>query len=139
MKIKGPGQPAAPEPAGPEPDMGPARIAGASAAKVDAAADLAKPATTGRAFADKLSGPGNAHLAKGGGPRHPASVAVQDLAVDLQAGKLDGRAAVDQLIDRVVGVQLGQDAPARVREQVRAALREALDDDPLLAEKLRGL
>jgi hypothetical protein len=122
--------------------MGPARNAGPSAAKVDAAADAAKAettATTGRAFADRLSGSGNARLAKGDGPRHPGNLSVHDLAADLRAGKLDGRSAVDNLIDRVVSVQLGQDAPARVRDRVQAALREALDDDPLLAEKLRGL
>jgi len=43
------------------------------------------------------------------------------------------------VIDRVVTAQLGPDAPTHVRDKVQAALRDALDDDPLLADKLRSL
>jgi hypothetical protein len=35
--------------------------------------------------------------------------------------------------------QLGTNAPAAVREKVRAALENAVADDPLLADKIRSL
>ncbi len=43
------------------------------------------------------------------------------------------------MIDRVVDKQLGTNAPAAVREKLRAALETAVADDPLLADKIRGL
>ena len=42
------------------------------------------------------------------------------------------------VIDRVVASQVGPDAPTSVREQVRAALQAAIEDDPLVAQKLRA-
>lgn len=66
-------------------------------------------------------------------------VAVNDLAADLKAGKLAPRAAIDKIVDRVVARQIGPETPAAVRDQVRAALQEAVESDPLLAEKLRQL
>jgi len=62
-----------------------------------------------------------------------------DLAADLKAGKLSPQAAVDRVIDRVVDKQLGTNAPAAVREKLRTALENAVADDPLLADKIRGL
>ena len=46
---------------------------------------------------------------------------------------------LNSVIDRVLDQQVGVNAPAAVREQVGTALRQALEDDPLLAEKLRAL
>ena len=43
------------------------------------------------------------------------------------------------MIDRVVDKQLGANAPAAVRAQVRSALVDAVADDPLLGEKLKLL
>ena len=43
------------------------------------------------------------------------------------------------MLDHVLAQQLGPDAPPAVRDQVRAALQETLENDPLLADKLRAL
>jgi hypothetical protein len=43
------------------------------------------------------------------------------------------------VIDRVVDKQLGVGAPAATREKLRVALENAVADDPLLADKIRGL
>jgi hypothetical protein len=68
-----------------------------------------------------------------------ADLAVDDLASQLKAGKISPQAAVDRVIDRVVDKQLGTNAPAAVREKLRTALENAVADDPLLADKIRGL
>jgi hypothetical protein len=62
-----------------------------------------------------------------------------DLAAELKAGKISPQTAVDRVIDRVVDKQLGSNAPAAVREKLRTALEHAVADDPLLADKIRGL
>jgi hypothetical protein len=62
-----------------------------------------------------------------------------DVAADLRAGRIDAKVAVERVIDRVLDKQLGPDAPAPVREKLRAALETALADDPLLSEKLKSL
>jgi hypothetical protein len=118
---------------------------------------------SGRAFADKLeklegklegtspvTGAG-AHpstatataSAQAGRPTATSEIATADIAADLRAGHLPPRAAVDkvidQVLDRVLDGQLSTDAPPGVRERVRAALQEALESDPLLAEKLQRL
>jgi hypothetical protein len=95
-------------------------------------------------FADKLK--------SSGAPTPPASAtgaarketaggagSVTDLAADLKAGKISPKAAVDRVIDRVVDKQLGANAPAATREKLRTALENAVADDPLLADKIRGL
>ena len=66
-------------------------------------------------------------------------VAVNDVAANLQAGKLTPEAAVDQVLERVVARQVGPDAPPAVRDQVRVALRNAIESDPFLAAKLDRL
>jgi hypothetical protein len=68
-----------------------------------------------------------------------ATQRVADIGADLRAGKISPQTAVERVIDRVVARQVGPDAPPAVREQVAAALRQAIEDDPLLAEKLKGL
>jgi hypothetical protein len=62
-----------------------------------------------------------------------------DLAADLRAGRITAQAAIDKMIDRVVDRQVGVNAPAAVREQVRIALAEVVAGDPLLGEKLKQL
>ncbi len=75
--------------------------------------------------------------------KSPAAAApgglTSDLAAELRAGKITPRAAVDRVIDRVVDKQLGVGAPAATREKLRVALENAVADDPLLADKIRGL
>jgi hypothetical protein len=100
--------------------------------------DESRPIAEGHApFSDKLKPAG----ASGSGPisAAPAAAGVADLAAALKAGTLTPQAAVDRVIDRVVEKQLGAGAPAAAREKLRAALEDAVADDPLLAEKIRGL
>jgi hypothetical protein len=131
MNVKGPGQPPAPGVSGPEaqnrPD--PAEKAGGSQA----------PAEAGKAFAEKVAGARPAEVAAVAPESRPGDVAVGDLAADLRAGKLTSRAAVDKILERVVARQVGAEAPAGVRDQIRAALQDAIETDPLLADKLRQL
>jgi hypothetical protein len=145
MKITGPGQPpvaGASGSTGGNSTEGPREgegVGSASRAGDATGADAKKTAASGKAFAEKVSGATAPRATQVNAARRPGEVSVQDLAADLKAGKIDARAAVDKVIDRVVGVQLGAAAPAHVREKVQAALRDALEGDPLLAEKLRGL
>lgn len=114
MKISGPGSKLPPEAAG-SPDE--ARRSG------------------GTAFAEKVAGQAPADPAA----RTAATHLVADISTDLKAGRITPQLALDRVIDRVVDQQVGPGAPAGVRERVSAALRAALEDDPLLAEKLRNL
>jgi hypothetical protein len=106
-------------------------------------ADEGRPAAAPdkQAFADKLKSAGAPTPATGTAAKQAthATSATADLAADLKAGKISPKAAVDQVIDRVVDKQLGTNAPAAVREKLRAALETAVADDPLLADKIRGL
>jgi hypothetical protein len=144
MKINGPGQPppVGAEAVGPSstPPGGPDTAGRASGAGSAAGSEVTE---AGRKFAENLaaklektaapSGPGSA------GAMHGAPVALTDLVKEVEAGRLDARTAVDQLVERVVDAQLGPGAPAAVRDRVQAALRDALESDPLLAAKLGQL
>jgi hypothetical protein len=93
-------------------------------------------------FADKLkstSAPTGTTTTPGKEAPTAAGSATADLAAELKAGKISPQAAVDRVIDRVVDKQLGTNAPAAVREKLRTALENAVADDPLLADKIRGL
>jgi hypothetical protein len=140
MKINGPGQPpVAGVPGQGSPD-GPADAVEASRAPGSAgAAPADRTQKSGKSFAETVAGAAPARPAGASALDRPAAVAVHDLAEALRAGRLEGRQAVDKVIDRVVAAQLGPDAPTHVRDKVQAALRDAVEDDPLLAEKLRGL
>jgi hypothetical protein len=117
MKISGPG---AKPPGGIE---GPGGAEGAS----EGVKDVAE-----RSFAEKIERGSEATRAAEAG-------LVSDISAELQAGRLTPAAAIEKVIDRVIDQQVGPGAPAAVREQVGAALRRALEEDPLLAEKLRAL
>jgi hypothetical protein len=134
MKITGPGQPPTP---GADGVVNSADVAGDES--VAGGSGPAGTTPSGSAFAAKLAGTAGVDAAPAGGIPAAGGVPVQDLAADLDAGKLDARAAVEQLMDRVLDLQLGPDAPAAVRQQVESALRDALESDPLLAAKLRDL
>jgi hypothetical protein len=90
-------------------------------------------------FADKLKSAGAATSTTAKEAPTAAGSVTADLAADLKAGKISPQAAVDRVIDRVVDKQLGTHAPAAVREKLRTALENAVADDPLLADKIRGL
>lgn len=136
MKVSGPGQPPPPDVAGAESGNKPDKTATATAT-------AGRPAEPGKSFAERVSGPRHAEAAAApaGSPAtfRAGDVAVSDLAAELRAGKLSSKAAIDQVLDRVVARQIGPEAPAAVRDQVRAALQDAVENDPLLAEKLRQL
>ena len=141
MKINGPGQPPVPGVPGQGAPDAPAgkdsQTAGVSPASGATAAD--KTLKSGKSFAETVSGAAPARAPAASAVNAPGGIAVHDLAAALRTGQLDARSAVDKVIDRVVTAQLGPDAPTHVRDKVQAALRDAVDDDPLLAEKLRGL
>lgn len=127
MKVHGPGQPPA------------TGVSDADAAKAVSGPESGeKTGASGRAFADKLEASRTA-AASADMPAQASGVAVADLAARVQAGHLTSRAAVDQIVERIVASQVGPQAPAGVRERVKAALEDALENDPLLAEKLRHL
>jgi hypothetical protein len=99
-----------------------------------------RPAAEGHApFAERLKPGEPAAIGPAGAPSATAAAGVADLAAALKAGTLTPKAAVDRVIDRVVDKQLGAHAPAAAREKLRAALEDAVADDPLLAEKIRSL
>src|SRR5687767_12510173 len=116
MKVSGPGSKLPPEAPG--------------------ATDEAKrPDGASFAFAEKVAGQAPADPAA----RLAGNHLVADIGADLKAGRITPQIALDRVIDRVVDQQVGAGAPAGVKERVSAALRAALEDDPLLAEKLRNL
>ena|SRR5215831_19061345 len=104
----------------------------------DASSAIERPEGSGRAFAEKLAAVGPpATAAVPPRPAEPSPTA--RIASELDAGRLSPAAAVDRLLEQVLEQQVGVDAPAAVRERVRAALQDALENDPLLAEQLRRL
>jgi hypothetical protein len=126
-----------------------AAAAGRKAVEPLGAARVEGAPTSGELFAEKLAAtqaPPTAQATAPGASGQVAatgSVVSPDIAAgissDLAAGRLSPQAAVDKVVEQVLSRQLGPDAPAAVREQVRAALQEALASDPLLADKLRRL
>jgi hypothetical protein len=98
----------------------------------------------GPRFADKLAATdptkrvGDPAAAGPQATRGPADLTA-DIAAELTAGRIDAKAALDRVIERVVDKQLGPGAPAAVREKVRAALETAVADDPVLSDKIRSL
>ncbi len=108
--------------------------------------DEGRPVVERQPFADKLKSAGApSSTTSTTGKEAPTAAGASagsvtaDLAADLKAGKISPQAAVDRVIDRVVDKQLGTNAPAAVREKLRTALENAVADDPLLADKIRGL
>jgi len=89
----------------------------------------------GPKFADKLAATDPSKRA--GDPAARSLTA--DVAAELAAGRIDAKAALDRVIERVVDKQVGPGAPAAVREKVRAALESAVADDPVLGDKIRSL
>jgi hypothetical protein len=101
--------------------------------------DESPPRVAGPRFADQLEHTEAATRAPNSAAATPPRSLTADLGAELRAGKITPKAAVDRVIDRVVEKQLGVNAPAATREKLRAALEDAVADDPLLADKIRGL
>ena len=99
----------------------------------------------GARFADKLAGTDatkradDPAAATGAKKTEKTTELTADIAAELTAGRIDPKAAIDRVIERVVDKQLGPNAPAAVREKVRAALESAVADDPVLSDKIRSL
>jgi hypothetical protein len=125
MKVTGPGQ--GPEAPGGAPDAD-------TPQKAEAAGE-------GETFAEKLQGGAPSAGADAPAARlDPAERLTADLAEDLRAGKVGMEAALEQVVERIIDGQAGPHAPQAVRDSLRAALRDALEHDPFvaeLAEKLR--
>jgi len=64
---------------------------------------------------------------------------VQDLGSALEAGKLSATDAVNQVVNRILDAQVGPTASPDVRQKVEAALREALQTDPVLVAQITRL
>jgi hypothetical protein len=133
MKVTGP-------PAGPAGSSGPGGAdPTGEASRTDAPAQTGQAEAaegTGRAFADALAG---AQARAPEAAQGAGGVSMTELAAEIDAGRLQPEAALEKVVDLVLAQQLGDGAPAAVREQVRAALREALESDPMLGEQLRRL
>jgi hypothetical protein len=64
---------------------------------------------------------------------------LHQVASELQAGKITPEHAVDRVVHLVLDQQLGADAPVAIRNNVEAALRNTLETDPMLADRVRKL
>jgi hypothetical protein len=124
MKVNGPGS---------KPPEGPGGVDKAD--KADRAGG--KPQAAGKSFAETLGSGRPAPSAPQGA--HPADPLTGDITAELKAGKIDAKTALDRVVERVLDQQLGANAPATARDQLRAALRDTISSDPFLAERLRGL
>jgi hypothetical protein len=93
----------------------------------------------GKRFADKLGATDAARPSSEAAPAQAARGLTADVAAELAAGRIDQKAALDRVIERVIDKQLGPGAPAAVREKVRAALQNAVAEDPVLTDKIRSL
>lgn len=98
----------------------------------------------GAGFADKLakaSGAGKAHATgqASGAARTVKASGVADIGQALKAGQISPQVAIERVVERVIARQAGPNAPTAVKQQLAAVLRQALEDDPMLAAKVRAL
>jgi hypothetical protein len=118
------------------PGSGPPPVGGPGDDKVDGPAGAGGPKFADKLAADKL---GAAAPQGAADPAVAARGLTADVAAEFAAGRIDAKAALDRVIQRVIDKQLGVGAPAAVREKVRAALESAVADDPLLSDKIKSL
>jgi hypothetical protein len=135
MKVTGPGSPGAP----PDGAASAPEGAGAPDAANKTQPKVDKPEGAGPSFAETLAAGRPQAGAAAAKPAAAVDPLTDDIAADLEAGKIDRKAALDLVVERVLDQQLGQDAPAHLRDQLRDVLRDAITNDPLVAESLRGL
>ena len=141
MKVTGPGS---------APPEGPGASDAQPVPKAGQAGSAEPPEATGRSFAETLAAgrpaqepaaaraPGGAP-ARGVGPARGVDPVTSDIAADLKAGKIDPKAALDRVVERVLDQQLGPNAPSALRDQLRDSLRDTISGDPVLADRLRSL
>ena len=134
-KVKGPG--------GGLPESGQLEGNGPEGQKVGGKDEAAPTGSQGSRFAEKLTSSQASgrvdQAAEASRAKEISGSLAAHLAADLKAGKITAQAAIDRVIDGVLEKQLGSNAPAPVREKLRAALETAVADDPLLSEKIRSL
>ena len=97
-----------------------------------------------KGFADKLAAASRGQKARATSAPRPAAragevPAVADIGKALQAGQITPKAALDRVVERIVARHVGPNEPAAIREKLGAALRQTLEDDPMLAAKIRAL
>jgi hypothetical protein len=97
-----------------------------------------------KGFADKLArASGTAKARTAAAPASAARVGgmprVADIGKALKAGQITPQAALNQVVERIVAGKVGPNGHAAIREKVSAALRQTLEDDPMLAAKIRTL
>ena len=108
-------------------------------------ADLAGVKKAGtKGFAQKLahaSGPEKSRAARATQPSGRADkvAGVADIGKALKAGQITPQAALDRVVERIVARQVGVNGPAAIKKNLSAALRQTLEDDPMLAAKIRAL
>ncbi|HEY2728407.1 MAG TPA: hypothetical protein VGK52_00610 [Polyangia bacterium] len=133
MKVTGPGSQAGVPGAAPDAASAPDAVKGKAGTT-----GAEKPEGANRTFAETLGAgrPAPEAVPPRAGAADPLT---SDIAADLQAGKIDPKAALDRVVERVLDHQLGADAPATLRSQLRDALRNTISSDPFITERLRGL
>jgi len=93
----------------------------------------AAPTPTDGAFAERLSRP----EAPASGAVRPAEPTVSPTAVELggrvERGELTPAQAIEALIERTLEAQLGKDAAPALKDQARALIAHALENDPVLS------
>ena len=142
MKVTGPGT-GAPG-AAPDADKGPGAADAVNDKKAGGAERTGKAEGAGRSFAETLaagrSAPAGATSpGRSTGPVGGVDALTDDIAAELKAGKIDPKAALDKVVERVLDRQLGANAPVALRAELRSTLCDTISSDPLLAERLRGL
>lgn len=121
MKVGRPGSGLPPEAAGGPEKSGPAK---------------------GKDFAQKVgrgtevTAPGTASAAK---PVSASDPVVGKVSADLVAGRITPNAAVERVVNRILDQKVGAGASPAIRKSIETALRDAIESDPLLAEKIRAL
>jgi hypothetical protein len=102
--------------------------------------------TGAKGFSEKLTsvaGSGKAHATAP--TRTPSTVragralCVSDIGKTLKAGQITPQEALDRVVERVIARQAGPHAPAAVKQHLSAALRQTLEEDPMLAAKIQAL
>ena len=97
-----------------------------------------------KGFADKLARASAGGKVRAATATQPAAragklSAVAEIGNALQAGQITPKAALDRVVDQIVARQVGIRGPAALKNSLTAALRQTLEDDPMLAAKIRAL
>jgi hypothetical protein len=125
MKVTGGGPPSIPD----STSEGPENVKGTGGTEFAGKLDQTAPAQ-GATPAQGAAGEPVAPAAR------TAASFVSDISARLEAGELTPQQAVDQVMNRILDRQLGEGAPSRMRAAVETAMRDALNNDPVLSAKV---